>query len=273
MKTLRNSFIIGAVLVSAARGGHGQGLGPERRDLQHLTGDVWAAWTSPARVDRKELEYFGASAAAFAIVFPHDSSIAAWMATHPRSGFMQALKPMRDSSAIPLYVLPLEQYLLPLSALTYAAGRLSHDAALRDAGLGCITAHLSATGFRELGYYLVARSRPSVTPDATQISFPGGPNWNEHAFVAGHIANAMSCASFLAHRFQSPLGAVIVYGYSTAVGLGRMADRWHWASDTIAAAILGYVSGRFVAERQLDRLSNQTATAPAAFTASWHVTF
>lgn len=267
------SFTIATLVACASHGACAQGLGSERSDLQHLTGDVWSAWSSPVRVDRKELGNFALAGAAFAVVFPHDSTIAAWMATHRRSLFMRALAPMTDSAAIRLNRLPLEQYLLPLATLTYVAGRLSHDASLRDAGLGCVTAHLSATGFRELGYYLVARSRPSVTADPTQISFPGGRDWNEHAFVAGHVANAMSCASFLAHRFHSPLGAVVVYGYSTAIGLGRMADRWHWASDTVAGALLGYVSGRFVAKRQLGRLSNQTSTAATLFSASWRVTF
>jgi membrane-associated phospholipid phosphatase len=71
----------------------------------------------------------------------------------------------------------------------------------------------------------------------------------------------MSCASFLGHRFSLGVAEPLPYMYSTAIGLGRMADGRHWFSDTMAGALMGFAIGRTVANRQLARASKLRTTA------------
>jgi membrane-associated phospholipid phosphatase len=172
------------------------------------------------------------------------------MATHPDARVMRALRPLREKWKFPLYELGSGQYLLPLSGVAYIAGRLSHNAELRDAGMGCITGHLSSAVLRDVIYFSVARVRPHESPSAYRISFPGTHDWMRHSFLSGHTANSMACASFFGHRYS--LGAIepLSYAYVTAIGLGRVADGWHWPSDTMAGAIMGFAIGKFVADRQ-----------------------
>jgi len=252
-------------------------LGSERRDFNNLRGDVWSAWTAVTHPDRSAAIPVVAIAAAFAAVVPHDSAIHVWMTRNEGAPLMRLIGPFREHRTVPLEWLGSGQTLLPLSAVAYATGRVSHSSALRDAGLGCAAAHLSSAGLREVIYRIVSRERPNVTPEAMQFSIPGKRAWTEHSFLSGHISNSTACASFMAHRYHVGPAALLMYGYTSGIGLGRMADGWHWASDTMAGGALGFVIGKFIADRQLSRNSadaNAVATSAApALSFSWRLTF
>src|SRR5205814_1603577 len=110
-------------------------LGPERRDVGDLRGDVWAVWSSPAHARVRDAIPVAALAGAVTLSSYADSSIFVWMSTHPNSLVMQALSPIRDGWKFPINGGGNGQFLLPLSTTLYIAGRLSHDVPLRDAGL------------------------------------------------------------------------------------------------------------------------------------------
>jgi hypothetical protein len=274
------SLSTAAVIVSsvAMNGAAAQStLGSERQDLNRFRGDVWSAWTAVVRPNRSAVLPTIAIGAAFAAVLPRDSAIHAWMTRHEGAPLMRLIGPFREHRTVPLEGLGSGQYLLPLSALAYGAGRMSHSVALRDAGLGCAAGHLSSAGLRQIIYSSVSRSRPSVTSEATQFSVPGKRAWESHSFLSGHIANSMACASFMAHRYHTGAASLLMYGYASGIGFGRMADGWHWASDTMAGAALGFVIGKFIADRQLSRSSVDANTPPAndsrPLSFSWRFTF
>jgi len=243
-----------------------QGLGPESRDFKNFGGDIWSIWTSPARMNRSSAEATGGVVGIALLTSFADSAVWAWMSSHPKSIGMRATVPIREGWRFPLYEMGSGQYILPLSAALYTAGRLSKDASLRDAGLGCAEGHLSSAGVRELIYLSVSRQRPRDTEDPHHISLPGRKDWSWHSFLSGHIANSMSCASFLAHRFDLGPFAAIPYAYSAAIGIGRMADGRHWFSDTMTGALVGFAIGKGIADRQLGRaarLAQSSRPSPA----------
>jgi membrane-associated phospholipid phosphatase len=151
-----------------------------------------------------------------------------------------------------------------MAGILYTTGRLTKNADLRDAGLGCAAGHLSSAGLRDVIYALVSRARPRITPEPYHIALPGTKNWDMHSFLSGHIANSMSCASFLGHRFSLGAAEPLPYMYSAAIGLGRMADGRHWFSDTMAGALMGFAIGRTVANRELARQAKVRAAAATA---------
>ncbi|HEY7394887.1 MAG TPA: phosphatase PAP2 family protein, partial [Gemmatimonadaceae bacterium] len=104
-------------------------------------------------------------------------------------------------------------------------------------------------------YLIVGRERPDTSPnDPNRWQVPGDWNdWQEHSFVAGHFANAMSCATYWNERFNLGWWGVPVYALAGAIGVGRLADGGHWTSDTVLGGILGYAVGREVARRSLER--------------------
>jgi len=239
--------------VATAQASRSQTLGSERRDIADLRGDVWAVWSSPAHATLADLVPAAAVLGAAVATSYADSSIYVWMSTHPNTFAMRAISPFRDGWKIPINGGGNGQFLLPLSAILYVSGRASHDAALRDAGLGCAASHLTSAALRDVIYLSVSRTRPHDTPKARQISIPGGRVWGHHSFLSGHIANSMACASYFNHRFSLGAAGPAVYAYPIMVGLGRMADGWHWTSDTMAGAALGFVIGKAISDRQTAR--------------------
>jgi len=240
-------------------------LGPERRDIGDLRGDVWAVWSSPAHMRLRDAIPVGAVLGAVTLTSYADSSIFVWMSTHPNTFVMRAISPIRDGWRFPINGGGNGQFLLPLSATLYITGRLSHDVALRDAGLGCAAGHLTSAALRDVIYLSVSRTRPHDTPKARQIAVPGGRVWSRHSFLSGHIANSMSCVSYFSHRFSLGVAEPVMFAYPIMIGLGRMADGWHWTSDTMAGAAMGFAIGKAIADRQSARSATRArVTSPLA---------
>lgn len=260
MTLSRRCLVLGALLVFASSAVSGQvGLQTVRDDIAHTSGDVWSVWTSPARMSRHDWVPAGIAVGAVALTTQIDSITRVWMIAHERSALLRAISPLRDSSrTIHVGSMGTGYYLLPITGAVYIAGRVSHSAGLADAGLGCMAGDLSSLGIREVAYHAVGRGRPRITADPFNISVPESGGWLWHSFFSGHIANSMACASFLGHRYSFGVAEALPYAFSAAIGVGRMADGEHWASDTLIGGILGYTIGRAIASRQLARIRGST---------------
>jgi len=257
------SIVLG-VSIAASANAQKLPLGPERDDIRHFAGDIWGVWTGPAHTNARDILPTLGAAGVVALIGTKDSVVWKWMNDHPNTLVMRALRPIREEWRVPLYELGSGQYILPMAGILYTTGRLTKNADLRDAGLGCAAGHLSSAGLRDVIYALVSRARPRITPEPYHIALPGTKNWDMHSFLSGHIANSMSCASFLGHRFSLGAAEPLPYMYSAAIGLGRMADGRHWFSDTMAGALMGFAIGRTVANRELARQAKVRAAAATA---------
>jgi membrane-associated phospholipid phosphatase len=269
----RYASLIVVALISANETIDAQGsLGSERGDASHFVGDIWSVWTSPAGLQRRDVLTTAATIGAVGLTSRIDSSGYAWMQHHEQTFVMRLLDPVRESARYPAYELGSGQYLLPLSAALYTAGRLSHSVDLRDAGLGCAAGHLASLGIRQVAFHAVARARPKETPHPFKFSVPGSSDWSWESFYSGHISNSIACASFLGHRYSLGLAEPLPYVYSIAIGLGRLADGHHWPSDMLVGGVIGFAVGKAIADRQLHREEPVvTAGGALAHRASWSV--
>jgi membrane-associated phospholipid phosphatase len=243
------------------------------RDARRMMGDMWSIWTAPVHARASDAEGLVAVAGVVGVAGILDEPVQRWIHDHADSWAVGVLHPLRESARYPSYELGSGQYLLPISAALYIAGAVSKSSGLRDAGLGCATAHLTSAGARDIVYLLVARDRPRLSPDdAFHVTMPGSRDWNRHSFFSGHTANSMGCASFLAHRFKLHVAEPFIYGYVMAIGAGRMLDGRHWLSDTIVGGLFGYVVGRTISGRMVAReRSSTSAPPPLAITFSFPV--
>ena len=137
----------------------------------------------------------------------------------------------------------------------WAAGRLGGNERMAEVGLRgveAVTVALVATGGVKL---LAGRARPYVDKDrphdfafgrgfgrSTWQSFPSG-----HTTV-GFAAAAAVTSTVAAHTpgARWPLG-VALYGSGALMGLARIHEDRHWASDVVAGAGIGTVAGLAVA--------------------------
>jgi membrane-associated phospholipid phosphatase len=111
---------------------------------------------------------------------------------------------------------------------------------------------------------LFGRARPyAAGGDASDFDWGGGFSTSERrSFPSGHTSMAFTFASVVAeetshrwpraNRFVAPLA----YAAATGVGLARMYNDKHWASDVALGAAIGTLAGRLVVRYAHSRPGN-----------------
>lgn len=89
------------------------------------------------------------------------------------------------------------------------------------------------------------RNRPENKTDF--LSWPS-------SFPSGHTTSAFALAGSLAYSYGMPVG-IPVYIAAAAIGLSRIKEERHWASDVVAGAVIGtfWARASFEAEEKKDQ--------------------
>ncbi len=173
-----------------------------------------------------------------------------------------------------------------VSSALYAGGRLLKQRGLADAGLHATEAVVLSGMVTTVLKGVTGRARPNTPnsdpselgPDADRFRFGRGFSSEGYtSFPSGHTTVAFAAASAFTrelsetHRRAAWIVGPLLYGGATAVGLSRMYDNKHWASDVIAGAGIGTLVGRTLVAHQhahrgnrLDRLLLPNAVEPSA---------
>jgi membrane-associated phospholipid phosphatase len=136
----------------------------------------------------------------------------------------------------------------------YAVGLIARKRTVADFGWHTLEALAVSVQVTDLLKGLFGRSRPYVSGgDAGDFDFGGGfGDGARRSLPSGHTSAAFTFASVVAeetshrwpraHRIVTPLA----YAAATGVGLARMYNDKHWASDVALGAAIGTLSGRLV---------------------------
>ena len=135
----------------------------------------------------------------------------------------------------------------------YAVGRIAKWRDLADLGLHGTEAVAISGAATALIKDLAGRARPYVSRDTNAHDFSFGRGIGHgggyQSFPSGHTSAAFAAASVVTSESQRwwPTGtrvvAPLMYGGATLVGLSRMYNNAHWASDVMFGAALGTFSG------------------------------
>lgn len=135
----------------------------------------------------------------------------------------------------------------------YVVGRLGRQRRMADLGLHGTEAVVLGGGSTFMIKGLVGRSRPFVTRDQQAHDFRFGRGFAKgdaySSFPSGHAAAAFAAAAAVTAetRRWSPGSIVyvapVMYGGATLVGLSRLYNDKHWASDVVMGAAVGIFSG------------------------------
>ena len=161
----------------------------------------------------------------------------------------------------------------------YAVGRLTHSSRLAELGLHGTEALLVGQAFGSLIKGTVGRARPYQVADSNAHDFEflrGFRKGNDYSSLpSGHTIAAFAAAAAVTaetSRWWPHSGAYIgtvLYGGAAMVGLERLYNDKHWASDVILAAGIGTFSGLKVVKynhenpnNRLDRVLLSSSIAP-----------
>ena len=156
---------------------------------------------------------------------------------------------------------------LVLGGVFYVAGRVSHTRGLAAAGLHSTEAIVLAEVAGGLLKWTTGRARPFAVGDTlpSDFRFLRGvrKGYDYASFPSGHTIAAFASAAALtseALRSWAHSGWLIgpvLYGSASMVGLSRMYNNQHWASDVVFGAGLGTIAGITVVRYTHDHARNR----------------
>ncbi|MDQ6886139.1 MAG: phosphatase PAP2 family protein [Gemmatimonadota bacterium] len=146
----------------------------------------------------------------------------------------------------------------------YGAGRLAKNREMAELGLHGSEAIVIGLGVTSLLKYGVGRARPYVARNPHDYGFGRGLHDERYrSFPSGHTLIAFAAAAAVTQEtsefwpHSTWYVAPAMYGGATLVGLSRMYNNKHWASDVIMGAAIGTFSGLKVVKYHHDRPGNR----------------
>jgi membrane-associated phospholipid phosphatase len=148
-----------------------------------------------------------------------------------------------DRLARPVNRLGTTQVLVPAMVITYAGGLLTGHHSLAVGTLNTAAGYAAADLVESALKPIVGRERPHVEGNSHRFR-PFTANGDWHSFPSAHVAHITAIAAAISAQTHSTrlsaLGDVLV----TLVGLDRVYEDQHWASDVTATVVLSSVVSR-----------------------------
>ena len=180
-----------------------------------------------------------------------DSRVDSWAQAH-QGGAMERLG--KAATALPM-AMGLGTALL-YTGLGGEPAASTADISLRAAGL--------TLGANLITRFTIGRARPFE--DKGSGSFNSfGPDAVQSGFASNHVALAFALATPFAQEHNMPW----LYAVAASTALGRVQQREHWLSDTVAGAMMGYAIGSLLTDQQHDRSGMRLSLSPQEVTAHW----
>ncbi len=139
-------------------------------------------------------------------------------------------------------------YSLPLLGGIYLYGVAAKNNKSRQVAMAGAQAYVMAALSSQVLKHIFHRHRPNYDEPPNPRLWEGPFKGFEHtAFPSGHTTAAFAIATVLASSYQETIWVPILsYTIATGVGLSRVYDNKHWASDVLAGAALGFAVGKSV---------------------------
>lgn len=141
---------------------------------------------------------------------------------------------------------------LVVGGLTYGVGRVSGSRRAEDIGLHSVEAVLLSGAITGATKMIAGRARP-YKDTANSLNFgllrglKGGTDYQ--SFPSGHTTAAFAFASIVSaetsHWWPQSRWVIgpIFYGGAALTGMSRVYNQFHWASDVVAGAAIGTLTG------------------------------
>lgn len=129
-----------------------------------------------------------------------------------------------------------------------AYGLIFKNEKLKTTTLLASQAYITGAAIEAVLKFLSGRTRPSYYDPAMEAEpvFKGPfKNSSNSSFPSGHTTVAFAAATVYAMEYKSTVWVPILsYSVASLIGVSRITENKHWATDVLAGAVLGYLSGR-----------------------------
>lgn len=134
----------------------------------------------------------------------------------------------------------------------YTVGRVAHVPRAAQLGLHGTEAIALAGALTDLVKISAGRARPFVVDDTNPRNYKFGRGWRNtdySSFPSGHttigFAAAAAVTAETSHWWPKATWVIapVMYGGATLIGLSRMYNNKHWASDVMMGAAIGTFAG------------------------------
>lgn len=219
--------------------------------FRRLAGETADLATTPFELENGNIMITLGVGSAVALTYAYDREIHDRM----RPGSNKGLKKAADAGA-----LIGDPFLhLGLAAIVYGGAIMAESPKWKEVGEMMGEALIIADASTFLIKEATGRGRPSATSAKGDFK-PFGFRNDYDSFPSLHTSSSFALASVLAATEENLILKVGYYGAATAVGLSRMYQNKHWASDVLLGAALGELCGRVVTSYHAGR--GRVALAP-----------
>jgi len=192
--------------------------------------------SSPARWDGRDFLTLAAVSGTGLLLFVFDQDIQDWAQDQRTSA--------SDKASAFFSFLGNGATLAGLSTAIYVAGEIGNDVGLRRTALLSLES-LAASGLLAWTLkFVIGRARP-YTDESSRSFHPLALKNSHWSWPSGHTVASFSVATVIAEQTESPLVDVLAYSLATLVGISRVHENKHWASDVLFGSAIGY----FVAKK------------------------
>lgn len=220
--------------------------------------DTTAVSVDPVFVP-KDLVYAGAFMLGTAISWPIDR----YVAERLQRPWTQENRILRETAVVVRRIAYPGAFII--GGGLYAAGRLGGNDRMADLGLHGTEALLIGAGVATVIKYVAGRQRPFVDIE-TPYSFQTGRGFEGEqfrSFPSGHTVAGFAAAAAVVTETKRwwPKAqwaiAPAMYGGAALVGISRIYDNKHWASDVMMGAFIGSFAGRKIVRYHHSHPSNR----------------
>lgn len=198
-------------------------------------GDATGVLLAPLHWDGTDwLKFGGAAAAVVATGFLLDNRL------HDAS--QRSRTTSRDDAAVTIQKFGAEYSFAILGGFAVVGLAAKDRGAMNVAVDGLLASAIASGIVAPMSKLAVGRARPNAGEGADSFA----PFSSNASFPSGHTTQAFAVASVVAAHDGRLWVSVVSYGLAGSVGLARIEQDAHWASDVLAGAILGTVVGNAV---------------------------
>jgi membrane-associated phospholipid phosphatase len=205
---------------------------PHARDFERVFGH-----SANALGDTRAWRAIGLGVGSTLLAFTADSSVDRWAQRHGTNRYVESVADFGNA--------------LPFAAFA-GAGLLALAGEQRAADTGYSAVQSGAIGAAAAiaAKYAFGRLRPPIAEDNRDFK-PFEGSLDDKSFPSERVTLLWATITPFAKEYEMPW----LYGAALLTNFGRVADRKHWFSDTVAGSLLGYGIGTLVwnAHRQPER--------------------